>query len=787
MYLRILKKDLKRKKTTNIILLVFIILASMFVASSVSNIITITTALDSFYEKAGGPDYFVATRGKEISEFLTKTFDEMPEIKSYKVENIIYAEGDAFYSNGGKPNFKNTSIIMSADDAAVNYFDDDNNIITGVEEGTVILSGKTIKNGTLKIGDTLDITVEGVTVSLTIAGDCKDVILGSDMMGMTRFILNEKDYEKLCKGDNLFGGSLWYINSDDISAVETVLNKETGIIFNGSESVIKMTYVMDMVIAGVLLVVSICLILVAFVVLHFTITFTLSEEFREIGVIKAIGIGNTMIKKLYMIKYFMIAAVGAVIGFFASIPFGKMLLKSVSESIVFENKNTVFINFLCCMFVVVVTLLFCYGCLGRIKKFTPNDALQNGTTGERFRKKSVLRLENTSAKPALFMAFNDILSSPRRYASIVVIYTLCMLLVLILVNTVNTLKSDDLIKIFGMYKSDVYFIESDSELISFLCPDGREMIEKKLQDIEAVLEENGMPADCTLEVMYKYNIIYKDKSFKSVTLQGIGTTTDMYEYYEGTPPQNVNEIAVTPHTAGKLGAGIGDTVTIDNGQGKREYIITALYQSMNNLGEGVRLHQDVETNLGSAAGIFQYQVNFKDKPDKETVSKRIERIKKIFNTDEVNTAGEYVEKMVGVADLVDGVKILTLSVAIIIIALVTVLMERSFITREQSEIAVIKAIGFKTGFVVSWHTIRFIIIGVVSALIAAAVSTPVTSLSVTPIFKMMGASFGISYKISPLEVFVIYPVIVLSATVLCSMLTSLYTRVITASQASSIE
>ncbi len=787
MYLRILKKDLMQKKTTNIILLVFIILASMFVASSVSNIITITTALDSYYEKAGGPDYFVATRGKEISESLRKTFDKMPEIKSYKVENIIYSEGEALRYNGKKFDFKNTSIIMSIDDAAVNYFDADNNIVTEVEEGTVLLSGKTIRNHNLRVGDVIDITYEGITVSLTVAGGCKDVILGSDMMGMARFILNQKDYEKLCKGDNLFRGELWYINSDDISAVETVLNKETGVIFNGGEAVIKITYVMDMVIAGVLLVVSICLILVAFVVLHFTITFTLSEEFREIGVIKAIGIGNTKIRELYMVKYFMMAAVGAAVGFFASIPFGNMLLKSVSESIVFDNKNTVFINLLCCMLVVAVTLLFCYGCLGRIKKFTPIDALQNGTTGERFRKKSVLHLENTSAKPAVFMVFNDILSSPRRYASIVIIYTLCMLLVLILVNSVNTLRSDELVKSFGMYKSDVYFIESESELMSFLCQDGRKMIEGKLEEIEDTLEENGMPADCTLEVMYKYNIIYKDKSFKSVTLQGIGTRTDMYEYYEGTPPQNVNEIAVTPLTAGKLGAGIGDTVTIDNSLGKKEYIITALYQSMNNLGEGVRLHQDVETDFGNASGVFRYQINFKDKPDEVTVKERIERIKEIFNTDMVNTAGEYVELMVGVADVLDGVKMLTLSVVIIIIALVTVLMERSFITREQSEIAVIKAIGFKTGFVVGWHTIRFIIIGIVSALIAAAVSTPVTSLSVTPIFKIMGASFGISYKISPLEVFLIYPAIVLSVTILCSMLTSLYTRTITASQASSIE
>ena len=58
MYLNILKKDLKRKRAMNIILLVFIILASMFVSSGVSNILTVTTALERYFEMADVPDYF---------------------------------------------------------------------------------------------------------------------------------------------------------------------------------------------------------------------------------------------------------------------------------------------------------------------------------------------------------------------------------------------------------------------------------------------------------------------------------------------------------------------------------------------------------------------------------------------------------------------------------------------------------------------------------------------------------------------------------------------------------
>lgn len=75
-----------------------------------------------------------------------------------------------------------------------------------------------------------------------------------------------------------------------------------------------------------LIVVSAIFIAVAFVVLRFTITFTLSDEFREIGVMKAIGIGNFKIRGLYLVKYPGISVIGTVIGLVLSSPFGEMLM-----------------------------------------------------------------------------------------------------------------------------------------------------------------------------------------------------------------------------------------------------------------------------------------------------------------------------------------------------------------------------------------------------------------------------------------------------------------------------
>ena len=135
-----------------------------------------------------------------------------------------------------------------------------------------------------------------------------------------------------------------------------------------------------MIIVGLLIVVSVIFIAVSFVVLRFTITFTLSDEFREIGVMKAIGIGNFKIRGLYLAKYLGLSVIGAVIGLVLSFPFGEMLMSVSSQNIIVSNSNPIFVNILCAVLVIAVILSFCYGCTGKVRKMTPIDAIRNGQT-----------------------------------------------------------------------------------------------------------------------------------------------------------------------------------------------------------------------------------------------------------------------------------------------------------------------------------------------------------------------------------------------------------------------
>ncbi len=58
-----------------------------------------------------------------------------------------------------------------------------------------------------------------------------------------------------------------------------------------------MIYSFDMLMAALLILIGICLILIALLVLRFTLVFTLEEDYREIGIMKATGFRDFQIKK----------------------------------------------------------------------------------------------------------------------------------------------------------------------------------------------------------------------------------------------------------------------------------------------------------------------------------------------------------------------------------------------------------------------------------------------------------------------------------------------------------
>ncbi len=785
MYLRILRRDLKRKRTMNLILLLFIILATMFAASSVNNIISVTTALDNYLEMAEAPDYFGATMNKAGGGNLKEAFEGMESVASYRTEPVLYLSASMITSDNKDTEIQGGTLLFQGDkNLALNYFLSDNSIFKDVAPGELFLTGHMMDKQKISVGDRITVTIEDRSREFLVAGSINDAVLGSNQLTITRYIVDEEDFEFFYGEEELAtmnGGELCYIDTADTEAMLAELSDAGGsFIFSMDRGYMRFAYIFDMIVTGILLAVSILLIVISFVVLRFTITFTLAEEYREIGVMKAIGIKNRKIRGLYLVKYAMLAAVGAVAGLLLSYPFGRLLVKISSGSVIVTGEKASFTNVLCSVAVVGVILLFSYGCTRRVTGFTPVDAIRNGQTGERFRKKSVMSLGKSKLGTTGFLAVNDIVSSPKRYSIVTLTFALCLCIILMLSATASTLKSEKLLPALNMVDSHAIVDILSGDVMGIMTEGGRDILKESLAEMEETLAEQGMPATCVQDLMATLPVKYGEREEQIPCFQATGASTDQFEYFEGTAPKAPGEIAITKMAAESIGADIGDTVLIVSLEGEREYLITAFFQSMNNRGYAVRFHEEEEIDYVQMAGGPMGQIIFRDNPSKKEVEKRIEKINALGNCGEVISIGQYTKEMIGVADTINAIKGLMTGLTMVMVVMVTVLLERSFIAKEKKEIALMKAMGMKNGKIYGHHTARFAITGAASVVLAELLLYPFLRLCIDPIFRMMGMEVAVDYAIKPLEVYAGLPLIILGTTLLTAFLTALYTRKIKA-------
>ncbi len=783
MYWHILKKDLKRKKTLNIILLMFVLLASMFTASGASNMVTIFSALDNYLEMAEVPFYWLVFNDMDNRD----KYRDFANDNNYDLQfnEMIYVSADKIKVDGKKLDYSNIICIETLENP-LNVFDSRDNEITKVNEGEIYVTSSLFfsENNNFKTGCKMQITLNGKTRDFVLKDYAKNAICSSSMMGITKILVSQKDYNYL-KSENpglLWGCSVYTEDKD----YNTKISKEGfSSMIRSDYNGIKLMYIIDVVVAVTVLLVSICIILISMVMLRFTINFTMSEEFREIGVMKAIGIKNGNIRFIYIVKYFAISVIGAVAGFILSIPFGNILLESISKNIVISSNTNYMVNLLLAVVIVIIVILFCYFCTRNINRISPVSAIRNGGTGERYAKKAFINLWKSRLAPVPFMALNDILSKPGRYASMAVVFTLGILLVIIPVNTINTLHSDKLIEWFGMARCDHVIAQ---EILSRQDASVTESIKGNIDILKKELGRNNIDAMVFQEILFKSSILYSGKRMEVMASQGNGDIDDsIYPYIEGTSPANPDEIAISNVVAKETGAGIGDDVEVSTGSITKTYIVTAVYQSMQNMGSTIRIFHNEDTKGEVPSGVLGIQVSYNDNPDSSLLAERMKLLEQIYTDNNVYTASGYITAMMGnITEQISGVKNLILCIVFCINILVTVLMAKSFITKEKSGIAILKAIGFKNIQLSCWQALRIVIILFISAVLSILLSIPFSKFFMTPVFCMMGA-YSIEFDINVLEVYLLYPFAIFAVTSFAAFIASQGVRKIQASQASNIE
>lgn len=764
---RILVKDMKRRKSVNLILFLFITMATIFLASSVNNILVVMSSVDYYMDYAKVPDISFFTAGDTEQEQIINWLEGRTEINDFDYNFLFSLEQRdvTILKENQEVSFITDGISIYLGTIQVEYckvFDSDGNEVT-LEDNEVALSQYMLDKNHLQVGDTLIIQVGDIKKELKIKTGLKDAAFGNSFVGINRILINQsnlKQYVEHNSNDILY---LYYanINKQLDFAKELNLQGFKTVVQTIPKDTYTMVYAFDLIMAALLILIGICLILIALLVLRFTLVFTVEEDYREIGVMKAIGIRDFSIKKIYLIKYFVLVITGSFLGLVLSIPISSQMVSGINKNMIMKDSSANFgINVLCTFFIILVVLFFCYHCTARLNKISPIVAIRGGATGERFERDSVIMLHKCKQMPVvMYLALNDIFKNVKKYFVMLITFLVSFILITIPLNTLNTMHSKEMAKKFA--------IDPDSAVyVNGLKHKNTEELKEQMRLLEEKLKQKGY--DVQLTAIPFYFLPYREQGQtlgnKILTFQLLGPNQNYLVYQEGMAPVLENEIAFSQKALKENGWKIGDTIeTYINGE-KKSFLITGAYSDYMQLGISARINPVVD--LGKEF-LFDYWNIMLDMKTDKTQKELKDELELQFPEYEWSTTQEFMDRNLGgIQQSLQNLLHPMTGMLCAVIMLITWLMERLFVVREKGEIAMMKSIGFCNKTIRLWQVLRMVWVAVLSMIIAIPLSLVSNRWMLKPIFAIMGADVEI--QVIPWQVYGVYPGILLFGIILAT-------------------
>lgn len=773
MFIKMLKKDFKRKKVITIVLFVFMLLAATLAAGGTRMFLSLTGSMDNLFTKANTAHYVQCHIGTYDEMYVQQWASETPYIKEWSVQKLLKPTDVSVYVNGS-----NTKIDLGISEIGFIMQNNEIDILLNLENQKLSVSDGYIavpiffmQQENLKIGDTLIIKYTGYEKSFIISDFIRDSQYGKVMMTAKRFVLSERDYKEMeYVGTDAADTFFCFVLKD-----ESMLRDFTRV-FQASNmpqndysvdiSLFRLAYgSTDSIIIGLVLLCSILLVFVAFLTLRYTILSTIEEDFREIGVMKAIGFKFSDIIKLYMSKYLYLTSTACTLGFLLGQPLSRAMS---SELLLYLGTSDngmagILLSFGSVALIFILILSFCLLTLRRIGKMTAIDAIRMGNIGETYRDSKLFSLaQHHYLNVNIFIGLKDIFNKLKNYILLFFVFWVCSFICILPINVKNTFAASDFINYFGFKTSDIAatsgIINGESNIDAF--------ISVLKSDYDVLKWELYMERYCKVKTE-------DGQTQKLRTTVGNHAAFEL-KYSSGTPPVLPNEIALSYLASKDLGKGVGDSVLLELDGIDRYMLVSGIYQDMSNGGRAILAC--FESDYKDA---FNWNINFNVSGNSEEKAREYQKLFKdvtvttIENTSDSFT-GEYVEQLKNVSMLISVI-------ALLISVLITALFIKMLTVKEASQIGIMKSMGFTRRHIRTQYFTRIgsiLFIGIVSGTVSANILGEKIMNIVT---ETLGAS-GTKFNIMPMEVYLIYPLALLAAVCVTVMLSSYTIRKISISQ-----
>lgn len=682
MYRKIIKNEVSESKLITTITTIFITVAALLVALATILSVNLAGSIDTLMEKAQSPHYMQMHTGEVDRERLAAFVKDNGNVAAYEVAEFLNLNGsdiklgdhsfaDSVEDNGLAVQSKNLDYLLTMENQPIQP-----------KPGELYVPVAFKKQGIAKIGDKAEIAGK----TFTINGFLRDGTMNSQMAGSKRFLLHQNDYDELFSK-----GKLEYIiqfrlkDPSKLNQFEAAY-KKAGLEVNGpngTHRLFKLGNAMsDGMMISILLLISLLIVLMTFMCIRFTLLAKIEEDYKEIGVMKAIGLQSKEIKKIYLAKYAVISVIGSLCGYLISIPLSYVLLKNI-KLFMGESNNEGLSWFLAVAGVFIVMLLmiaYVYGLLNRFKKISAVEAIRFSRANEKVNTKTHVNLRRFPFLSSdTRIGLIDIMNRKKIYLTMLLVFILSTFIMIIPALVYHTTSSEEFIENIGFsHKVDIATslyqstnsIENQEKIEAYLSNDPDVAAFSKISTKNFDVHEAGLT-----------------NSVLSVELGNLQKFP--VDYLKGKAPRQTNEIALSIVNAEEFEKKIGDSMILVRDGREERFTVCGIYANVFNGGKTAKA-----TFEDTTAPTIWTDISIKLK-DSTKLTKKMNQYKKDLPFAKMNNAEQFRDQTYG--STIQSLLMISIGaflVALLVTGLITSLFIKLLLVKDKKEIATLKAIGF---------------------------------------------------------------------------------------------
>ncbi len=769
LYLRFLRNDLRRNRGVTVTLLVVLVLGAFLMSSGALVMERLSGSVSRLFETAKPPHFLQMHKGDYDRAALERFAAGRPEIEAWQVEEMQGFDGQRM--NWERPgtsergDFSRSLIdnLFVTQNANFDFLLDQRDGAPHPAAGEVYVPVAYERQFGLRPGDRLTVDLGEGAVTLGIVGFVRDAQMASSMSSATRFLVSEHDFARLSEGGAAeIIVEYRFTDPAAVDEFQRAYEANADLPKNGQAVTEVMIRVVNMFSDGLVAVAfvfaSLLLIAIALLNVRFVIRGTLEDEIHEIGAMKAIGLPNRTISRLYLLRYGAMALIACVLGGGLS-----MLALGVLTGGIQANLSTAPVTVttvlapviaLLAMFALVIGI--CARVLRTVRTMSVVGALVRGETApERPARRRTRRPERSALAGAHRTNLNgrlallDLRHERGQWALIPAVFFLTAVLITLPANLLSTFESPRFVTYMGAPESD---LRAD---VQFVSGEG-ETVDSVHQRLLA-----GFRADDRIDTVRSYaGMLYEtrgEEGWEALRVE-VGDYTDSTLVFLSGQRPGADEIALSTLNAQKLGVAPGQRISVRHDGAERQLTVSGVYQDVTSGGFTAKM----QGRIDAGADRWVLYADLVDGQDPAVVAAEYDAA---HPAAAVVPMGDYVRQTLSyVTDALRTAAWLTLAFGLGSAALITTLFLRLRISKERRTLGVLSVLGFSIAELIRQLRLKTVLTVAAGTALGVGFAATVGERLVGSLIAATGLGVSqLSFIPSPLIVYGLYPLLLLAA------------------------